>query len=62
MKRFFKGLFIFVTIIGVFAGVAYFITRFILTTDELSGTDDDTKHVFRHEPVKRRYTSLELPD
>lgn len=62
MKRFLKGLFIFVTIVGVIAGAAYVITRFVLATDELSGTDDDTRHVFKHEPVKRRYTSLELPD
>ncbi len=62
MSRFISRLLFFITIISVVAGAAYCITRFLLATDDTSGTDPDTRFGVRHEPVKRHYTKLTLPE
>ena len=62
MSRFIKKLLIMIAVISAVAGAAYCITRFFLATDDTSGTDEDTRHAVRHEPVKRHYTKLTLPE
>ncbi len=61
MERFIKRVLFLAAIITVVAGAAYCITRFLLATDDASGTDSDTRFGIRHEPVKRHYTKLTLP-
>ncbi|MCR5399658.1 MAG: hypothetical protein K6E68_09035 [Lachnospiraceae bacterium] len=61
MSGFIKRILFLITIISVVAGAAYCITRFLLATDDTSGTDQDTRFGVRHEPVKRHYTKLTLP-
>ncbi len=61
MGRFFKRLLLLITIISVVAGAAYCITRFLLATDDMSGTDAETREGIRHEPFVRKYTKLNLP-
>ena len=62
MGKLIKKLLITFSIITAVAGAAYCITRFLLATDDTSGTDLETRHGIRHEPVKRHYTKLTLPD
>ncbi len=62
MGRFIKKMLILIAVISAVAGAAYCITRFLLATDDTSGTDEDTRAGVRHEPVKRHYTKLTLPE
>ncbi len=62
MSRLIRRLLIIITVIATVAGAAYCITRFLLATDDISGTDEDTRCAVRHEPVKRHYTRLTLPE
>lgn len=62
MGKIIRKLLTVIAIISVVAGAAYCITRFLLATDDTSGTDEDTKVAVRHEPVKRRYIKLTLPE
>ncbi len=62
MGRTIKKLLVILTVIATVAGAAYCITRFLLATDDISGTDEDTRNAVRHEPVKRHYTKLTLPE
>ena len=62
MSRLIRKLLIIITVIATVAGAAYCITRFLLATDDTSGTDEDTRQAVRHEPVKRHYTRLTLPE
>lgn len=61
MGKFIKRLFVLITVISVVAGAAYCITRFLLATDDMSGTDAETRDGIRHEPFVRKYTKLDLP-
>ncbi len=61
MGKFISRMLIIIGIVATVASLAYCITRFLLVTDDMSGTDSDTKDWVRHEPVKRSYTKLVLP-
>ena len=62
MIKIIKKLFVVIMVVSAVAGAAYCITRFLLATDDTSGTDSDTRSAVRHEPVKRHYTKLTLPE
>lgn len=55
-----KKLVLFITVVAAVAGAAYAVTRFLLATDDCSGTDASTRNGVHHEPVKRSYTKLDL--
>lgn len=61
MGKFISRLLVIIGIVATVASLAYCITRFLLVTDDISGTDADTRDWIRHEPVKRSYTKLVLP-
>lgn len=60
MIKIIKKLILLITVIAAVAGAAYAITRFLLATDDCSGTDAETRDGIHHEPVKRHYTKLNL--
>ncbi len=60
MNKCIKKLLILIGILATVCTAAYFITRFLLSTDVSSGTDADTRDGIRHEPIRRRYTKLNL--
>jgi len=60
MIKIIKKMILLITVISAVAGAAYCITRFLLATDDCSGTDADTRDGIHHEPVKRHYTKLNL--
>ncbi len=60
MAKLIKRLIILITVVTAVAGAAYAITRFLLATDDCSGTDASTREGIHHEPVKRSYTKLDL--
>lgn len=61
MGKLIKRLLLLVTVVSVVAGAAYCITRFLLATDDMSGSDGDKGDTVHHEPVIRHYTKLHLP-
>lgn len=61
MANIIKKILILITIISTVAGAAYCITRFLLATDDTSGTDAETRNGIRREPIMRHYTKLNLP-
>lgn len=60
MAKIIKKLILLFTVISAVAGAAYCITRFLLATDDCSGTDESTRNGIHHEPMKRSYTKLDL--
>lgn len=60
MFKIIRKLMVVISVITFVAGAAYCITRFLLATDRMSGTDADTKEGIRHEPMMRKYTKLDL--
>jgi len=60
MGKIIKKILLLITIISAVAGAAYCITRFLLATDDMSGSDADTKEGVLHEPFMRHYTKLNI--
>jgi hypothetical protein len=62
MRKFIKNLLIFIGIVAAIAGALYCVYRLLIATDNVSGTDDDSKDSILYEPMKRRYIKLNLPE
>lgn len=58
MSKIITKFFILLGILTAVFGAAYFVTRFLLSTDISSGTDEETRNGVRHEPLRRKYTRL----
>ena len=46
--------------LSVAATLAYILVKFLISTDDTSGSDKDTRCGVRHEPLVRKYTKLNI--